>query len=52
MENAEQLLRDTSLPVADVAASVGYESSEYFIRAFRKHTGMTPGAYRQNGHVD
>ena len=52
MENAEQLLRDTSLPVADVAASVGYESSEYFIRAFRKHTGMTPGAYRQNGHMD
>ena len=52
MENAEQLLRDTSLPVADVAASVGYESSEYFIRAFRKHTGMTPGAYRLSRQRD
>ena len=52
MENAEQLLRDTSLPVADIAAAVGYESSEYFIRAFRKHTGMTPGAYRLSRHGD
>ncbi len=47
LENAEQLLRDTALPVADVAAAVGYESSEHFIRTFRKHKGMTPSGYRQ-----
>ena len=48
MENAEQLLRDTSLPIADVASAVGYESSEHFIRTFRKHVGQTPSAYRRS----
>ena len=47
MENAEQLLRDTALPVAEVASAVGYESAEHFIRTFRRHTGETPGGYRQ-----
>ncbi len=47
MENAEQLLRDTAMPVADVAAAVGYESSEHFIRTFRRHRGLTPSGYRQ-----
>ena len=51
LENAEQLLRDTALPVSDVAAAVGYESSEHFIRTFRKHTGMTPSAYRKKERV-
>ena len=47
LENAEQLLRDTAMPVADIAAAVGYESSEHFIRTFRKHVGLTPSGYRQ-----
>ncbi len=47
LENAEKLLRDTALPVSDVAAAVGYESSEHFIRTFRKHVGLTPIGYRK-----
>ncbi len=47
LENAEQLLRDTPLPVADIASAVGYESTEHFIRTFRKHVGLTPSGYRQ-----
>ena len=46
LENAELLLRDTTLPISDIAAAVGYESSEHFIRTFRKSKGMTPNAYR------
>ena len=46
MENAKQLLRDTSLSVMDIALQVGYDSSEHFIRTFRKHTGSTPSEYR------
>ncbi len=46
LENAKQLLRDTSLSVADIALQVGYESSEHFIRTFRKNTGCTPSDYR------
>lgn len=48
LENAKQLLRDTSLDIMDIAASVGYESSEHFIRTFRKHTGKTPSEYRKS----
>lgn len=47
LENAKQLLRDTSLNVLDVAVQIGYEGSDQFIRVFRKHTGQTPNAYRR-----
>lgn len=32
-------------PVATVATYVGYETPSAFIAAFRRHTGVTPGAY-------
>ena len=47
VENAKQLLRDTTLSVAEVSAAVGYESGEHFIRTFRKNTGCTPSEYRR-----
>ena len=51
LENAEQLLRDTTLPVNDIAALVGYESNEHFIRTFRKRAGITPSAYRHKHSI-
>ena len=51
LENAEQLLRDTALPVSEIAAAVGYESSEHFIRTFRKHRNMTPSIFRQQKRI-
>ena len=47
LENAKQLLRDTSLSVLEIAIQVGYEGSDQFIRVFKKHVGQTPNAYRQ-----
>ena len=47
MENAKQLLRDTTITVAEVGATVGYESGEHFIRTFRKNVGCTPSEYRR-----
>ena len=32
-------------PVATVAGYVGYDTPSAFIAAFRRHTGVTPGAY-------
>ena len=46
LENAKQLLRDTTLSVMEIALQVGYDSSEHFTRTFRKHTGSTPSEYR------
>lgn len=43
---AEQLLRDTSLPLEQIAHRCGFEYSEYLSRLFRKTRGTTPGSYR------
>jgi AraC-like DNA-binding protein len=46
-EVARQLLQDTTLSVADVAAALGYAEPSTFVRAFRRWTGETPGQWRQ-----
>lgn len=48
MELAKVLLRTTRLPVAAVAISVGYEDASRFGQHFRRHTGTSPGVYRQH----
>ena len=45
---AREMLRDTSLSVGEVSASMGYSRASSFIRAFRRWSGMTPGKWRQN----
>lgn len=47
MERACQLLRSTSMSIADVAAAVGYEETAFFARSFRRLLGTPPGRYRQ-----
>ena len=47
VENAKQLLRDTTIAVSEVGASVGYECTEHFMRTFRKNVGCTPSEYRR-----
>jgi AraC-like DNA-binding protein len=43
---ARQLLRDTSLPIADVAASLDYSDAAAFTRAFKRWSGVSPGTWR------
>ena len=45
---AREMLRDTSLSVGEVSASMGYSRASSFIRAYRRWSGMTPGKWRQN----
>ena len=45
-EAARQLLRDTTLPVIDVAAALGYAEASSFNHAFRRWSGQTPTAWR------
>lgn len=47
MSAAKELLMDPLRSTAEVASMVGYESANYFTRAFKKKTGMTPTEYRR-----
>lgn len=43
---AYRLLASSKLPLAQIAAHCGFTDESHLIRSFRKHTGMTPAAYR------
>lgn len=48
VESAKNLLlRDTQMPVAQVASRVGYNSATYFERRFKRVYGCTPAQYRK-----
>ena len=49
MERASELLRETDRSVADIAASVGYDSPSKFSAAFRERYHMLPSEYRKAG---
>lgn len=44
---AKEYLSDPFKSSADIASMVGYDSSSYFTRAFKKNTGLTPTDYRK-----
>lgn len=48
MEEAQKLLRTTDLSIPLVAEAVGYPNVANFYRHFKRHTGLTPAAYRQS----
>jgi AraC-like DNA-binding protein len=40
-------LRESPTPIGRIATEVGYESESTFTRAFTRHMGVSPGAYRR-----
>ena len=46
LEYAQQLLRDSFIPIRDICLRSGYDDPRYFARFFKKHTGMTPSEFR------
>jgi transcriptional regulator GlxA family with amidase domain len=49
LERARQLLRETTLPVLDVALATGFSSSSQFARAYTKAFGEPPSHTRLSG---
>ncbi len=47
LSHADILLRNTMLPIADVAAQSGFDDSNYFSRIFRRTRGCSPREYRK-----
>ncbi len=49
MERAAELLSRRGLTVREVAHRVGYRQPAQFAKAFRRHQGLAPSAFRANG---
>ena len=47
IERAKDLLRNTNMLIKEISNAIGYEDDGSFTRRFKKHTGMTPGQYRE-----
>lgn len=48
VQRARELLRETKLPVYEVASRVGYDSDLAFTKTFKKHAGTTPTRFRKD----
>jgi len=46
MQRALELLQEGSMPVRDVASSVGYRQPAQFAKTFRRHHGAPPSSFR------
>jgi len=49
LEKAKELLQHSPLKIHELAAAVGFDNAGYFTRFFRKHTGLGPQEYREQG---
>jgi transcriptional regulator GlxA family with amidase domain len=46
VDRADQLLTETSMSVAQVAAALGYTDAPYFSRQYKQRTGRSPSTTR------
>jgi ligand-binding sensor protein/AraC-like DNA-binding protein len=48
MARAKELLKSNDWPIRYIAHNLAYDDSSYFIKVFKKNTGMTPEEYRNH----
>lgn len=46
VEHTMQLLLATNMPLSEIAVAAGFTDQSHCARRFRRHTGMSPSAYR------
>ncbi len=51
IQRASYLLKDTNIPIKQIAERLGYSDYTNFIRAFRQVTGTTPHDFRLYGRI-
>lgn len=50
IERAKELLRNSELPIVDVALAAGLSSQSHLSNLFLRHVGISPATYRRQGH--
>jgi AraC-like DNA-binding protein len=48
INEAQKLLQETELGIAEIAFQVGFENLSYFNRSFKNLTGSAPRTFREN----
>ncbi|WP_338018412.1 response regulator [Lederbergia galactosidilytica] len=48
LEKAKNFLLEGTLPLKEIALTIGYKDPNYFSRVFKKETGLSPREYRNN----
>lgn len=51
IQKAKQLLLNSDLSLNDISEKVGYNDYFYFLKSFKKYSGISPGKYRAMGGV-
>lgn len=49
VQRAKLLLQSTNLSIQEIGLQLGFCNNSYFAETFKSVTGMSPGAYRENG---
>ena len=51
MDLAKEMLVNTDIPVLNIALDLAYNEANYFSKAFKKKTGLTPSEYREKYRI-
>uniref|UniRef100_UPI0035A15AED AraC family transcriptional regulator n=1 Tax=Jeotgalibaca porci TaxID=1868793 RepID=UPI0035A15AED len=51
IDEAQKMLRNTNIAIADIAHLVGFQSPSHFSKTFRELSNMTPSQYRRQGNM-
>ena len=51
IETAKQLLRNTSMPLSQIAERLAFSDLHHFSHSFRQQEGIAPGIYRKSNHI-
>lgn len=52
MEKAQELLENTTKSVEQISIELGFDSKSYFLKTFKKNTGLSPQEYKYNRYQD
>ena len=45
---AKMMLRAADVPISEISYSSGFNNMSYFLRTFKRRTGLTPSQYRKS----